>query len=312
MSCGKPPEECKCFKKNKIKGTLSKTTLPKKNAFAIETEPDFPKLHTLTIATGKRGGGKSVAIANLIKKCYDRKYFDRVFLITPTYYSNKEIWDIADINEDDIFEPSIHCIRDIIKIVDAEREEWDLFEYKKKLYKQFEKDIHKPVIKMDPELLIEYNEHSMFERKPEWKYGPDREHPPRLACIIDDCLSTDVMARRTAGLTNLAIRHRHVGKGLGISLFMLVQSYCAQGGVPRVIRENCTHLMLFKINDENQIKKVKEEADLPVSDEDFLKMCNYCHCQPYNFLYLDFAPKDESKRFRSGFGEYLHPNSLNE
>ena len=43
------------------------TKLPEKSAFTIETEPDFPKLHTLTIASGKRGGGKSVAIANFIK-----------------------------------------------------------------------------------------------------------------------------------------------------------------------------------------------------------------------------------------------------
>ena len=46
-----------------------KTSLPKKGAFTIETEPDFPKLHTLCIASGKRGGGKSIAIANFIKSC---------------------------------------------------------------------------------------------------------------------------------------------------------------------------------------------------------------------------------------------------
>ena len=37
-----------------------KTNLPKKGAFTIETEPDFPKLHTLCIASGKRGGGKTL------------------------------------------------------------------------------------------------------------------------------------------------------------------------------------------------------------------------------------------------------------
>jgi hypothetical protein len=43
-----------------------------------------------------------------------------------------------------------------------------------------------------------------------------------------------------------------VGDGLGISIFMLVQSYCANGGVARAIRENTTHLLLFKINDESK------------------------------------------------------------
>ena len=61
-----------------------KTSLPKKGAFTIETEPDFPKLHTLCIASGKRGGGKSIATANFIKSCKDKHYYDRVWLVTPT------------------------------------------------------------------------------------------------------------------------------------------------------------------------------------------------------------------------------------
>ena len=59
------------------------------------------------------------------------------------------------------------------------------------------------------------------------------------------------------------------------------------------------------------MKKIKVEADLPVSEADFEKMCHQCHEIPYNFLFIDFNPKDESKRFRSGFGNYLHPPSLN-
>ena len=46
--------------------------LPSKGAFTIETEDDFPKLHTLSILSGKRGSGKSVALANFLKKCKDK------------------------------------------------------------------------------------------------------------------------------------------------------------------------------------------------------------------------------------------------
>ena len=58
---------------------------------------------------------------------------------------------------------------------------------------------------------------------------------------------------------------------------MLVQSYCSQGGLHRVIRENTTMLLLFKVIQEQQIKKIIEESDLPVSDEKFMDMCKYCH-----------------------------------
>ena len=96
-----------------------KTELPKAGAFTIDTDADFPKLHTLCIASGKRGGGKSVAITNFIKSARDKHYYDRVFLITPTYYSNRNIWDIAKIDEEDVYEPTVSVLKDIIQLVEA-------------------------------------------------------------------------------------------------------------------------------------------------------------------------------------------------
>ena len=148
-----------------------KTHLPGKSAFTIETSDFFPKLHTLTIASGKRGGGKSVAIANFIKLAKENVYYDRVLLITPTYYSNKAIWDIADIDESDVYEPTHFVLRDVIQFVEAERDEWDHFLRMKELYKKFQHDIRrKPINRIDPETLLMYQDHDFFESPPEWKY----------------------------------------------------------------------------------------------------------------------------------------------
>jgi len=76
------------------KVNIIKIDLPKKSAFTIETEHNFPKLHTLMVISGKRGGGKSVSISNFIKTCKSKHYFDRVYLVSPTYNSNKEIGNI--------------------------------------------------------------------------------------------------------------------------------------------------------------------------------------------------------------------------
>ena len=287
-----------------------KTELPKKSAFTIETEPDFLKLHTLCIASGKRGGGKSVAIANLIKKAKEKGYYDKVYLITPTYNSNKQIWDIADIDPEDVYEPDMGVLKTIIKNVEAEKAEWDAFLGRKKLMAKFKRDMKDtPFNKIGSNDLVDYLDSGFFDPTfdDKWKYK--NEVPPRLAVIIDDSLGTDLMARRTAGLTNLCIRHRHIADGLGISIFMLVQSYCAQGGVARAIRENCTHLLLFRINDVNQIKKVREESDLPCSEEEWVAMCKYAHAIPFNFLMLDFVPKTECRRYRSGWDNFLITDS---
>jgi hypothetical protein len=281
-----------------------KTELPKKGAFTIETDKDFPKLHTLCIASGKRGGGKSVAITNFIKSARDKNYYDRVFLITPTYYSNKNIWDIANISEEDVYEPTVSVLKDIIQLVEAERAEWDLFLKKKEMYKQYKKDIKtKPINRIDEDTLLLYQDFDFFESEPEWKYK--FEVPPRLALVIDDSLGTPLMSKPSAGLVNLCIKHRHIGKGLGISIFMLVQSYAAQGGIARPIRENCTLLMLFKMNQDAQIKKLYEETDLEMTLNEFISMCNKVHEKPFNFLLMDFAPKEEHMKFRSGFDEYI-------
>jgi len=296
---------------------------PKKSAFTIETDPDFPKLHTLTIASGKRGGGKSVAVANLVKKAKDKGYFDRVYLITPTYASNKSIWDIADIDSEDVYEPDVGALKQIIRNIEAEAEEWKAFQNQKEMHTKFNKDFNisrgggvglKGVNQIDPDSLIQYYElgflevRAMAHEKTKWKYR--NEVPPRLAVILDDCFGSEIFTKRTAGLTKFIMSHRHWGDGLGISVFMLVQSYCARDGLDRAIRENCTHLMLFKVNQESQICKIKEEADLPIEEEEFTEMCQYAHSKPFNFLFLDFSAKKPCQQFRSGFDEYLRPPSL--
>ena len=89
---------------------------------------------------------------------------------------------------------------------------------------------------------------------------------------------------------------------------MLVQSYCAQGGLNRAIRENCTMLLLFKLNQDAQIKKLYEEADLEMSEQEFINLCKEVHKIDYNFLLMDFAPKSPEFRFRSGWDNVLNVN----
>ena len=122
---------------NNIIQTKTKMNLsivpPQKKAFSIPTEEDFPKLHSISIFNGRRGSGKSCAVANLIKIGKQKGYFDKVWLISPTYYSNKEIWDMCGIsdNEDeedtetDILEPCITVLKEIMCRVDAERLLWE-------------------------------------------------------------------------------------------------------------------------------------------------------------------------------------------
>jgi hypothetical protein len=275
-------------------------TPPAKGAFTIETDPDFFKLHCLALFSGKRGGGKSVACANIVKIARDRKYFDRVWLITPTYASNKEIWNLAGITQADVLEPSVKVLDSVIAAVEQDADEWEQFLEDKREFERLQRDgpdVFDPMV-----LLGMYDRGWLKPTKPKWKYAVER--PPRLGLIIDDCMGTDLL-KPGGGLTRFCIAHRHWGRGLGISVFMLVQSNCSTAGIARPIREQCTLLCLFRLRDGAQRLKLLDEADLGMTPDQFDKIAYYAWSKPYGFLTIDFAPKNDSMRFRSGFNEIM-------
>ena len=129
--------------------------------------------------------------------------------------------------------------------------------------------------------LLNYEELGFFDEPPKWKYR--KEVPPRLALVIDDSMGTDIMLP-SAGLTKFVIAHRHWGEGLGITVFMLVQSYTAGAGqgLSRPIREQTTQLWLFKIAQEGQLKKVFEESDLEIDYEKYLRTVPLLICSHHS------------------------------
>lgn len=282
------------------------TIIPKKSAFTIETPDDIPKLNTLMVLSGKRGGGKGVAITTYVEKLMSLGLTDRVILISPTYWSNKTIFEPLNINEEtDVIEPTKEAVKKLVELVEQDKDEYDEHIKKKKLYQKYKKMMASdtPLWSIDPEIMMEFLEMGFFEEAPKWKYGDDT-HPPRIFVIIDDAMGTELMNPKS-GLVNLCIKHRHIAKGLGISLALLVQSYCAIGGIPRPIRENATLLAIFKCKDENQIEKIHQEIGADVDLEQFDKMFKYATDKPYGFLVIDFSPKSPDKMFRSGWNEYI-------
>ncbi len=103
-------------------------------------------------------------------------------------------------------------------------------------------------------------------------------HPlkkPSHMVIVDDCQGTDMysLARRDL-MNHVTIKHRHIP----ITICYLMQSW---SGLPRVIRLNATHFIVYQMCDKKQLKQIYE---------------NFANTK---------APKEESMRFRSGFNEFI-------
>ena len=292
--------------------------LPKKKAFAIDTSTSefMPSLHCLTIAAGTRGSGKSVAISSLIAHAKQHQFIDRVLLVSPTYPSNREIWNVAGIKEEDVYEPTKDVVQSIKAFIKQEKEEWDVFLEQKKKWDRYQTLIASPSLNMRSartlEELMLYSQMGFFDKEPEWKYANCKEpHSPRLLCVIDDAMGTALMQGGGAksGLVKLCIAHRHWSE-IGISIIMCVQSWCSKTGIDRSLREQMTNIMLWKVCQEKALQRIWEENDVEMPYEQFRKMTDFVWSIPHRFLFIDFSARSPHLKYRMNFDEVLNPQDF--
>jgi hypothetical protein len=270
-----------------------------KHAFAFETPKHEIKLHTLAGFIGVRGGGKTLAIMNKIRHLREQGLCDRLIILSPTYHSNRALFDLVPHKEDDVFiEPSRDSLHKIIQIVEEEGDEWnrhleELKRWKKhtKRREAHKRDIFNPLYEAVP-------------ARPQSKYG----HKPIIHIVMDDLQGTPVFSMSPKSpLANMLLRHRHLGKGLGASVWLACQTFKSQGGLPRAIRQNLTLLALFRTRDEKALTEICEEVASDIHPETFLRAYRFATEEPHSFLLVDFAPKSEQHRFRKRFDVLILP-----
>ena len=96
-------------------------------------------------------------------------------------------------------------------------------------------------------------------------------------------------------LKDLFIRCRK----LNISLCFLTQSYFS---VPKNVRLNCIHYILFKLNNKRELQNIVINHSADIDYKDFIKIYRICISEPFNFLTID-TTKD--KKFIKNFDETL-------
>lgn len=289
----------------------------KGTAFQTETAPHLPKLPIMCIANGKRGSGKSTAITNLLRMYKESKTLDRVLVVSPTFNSNKKLMNQLDVKEEDVFidpdEPGI--IEKLVAIVDGERNDYLRWKHLKDNYDRIMKHIKSGLIPMD---TVDYDDYLMSYydvanntfRMPEPKYERYKEgKPPVITLFIDDCLCSKLMTNRK--FPNLIMRHRHLGDfpqggAVGLSIFIAIQSYKAQSGLPKCIRNQATSICLFKTKDKTELKQIAESFSGEIEIETFLNLYEIATDEPHSFLFVDLHKKaEQSSMFRRNFDTYL-------
>ena len=119
----------------------------------------------------------------------------------------------------------------------------------------------------------------------------------RKVLIVFDNMISHVMSDRRAQqiLKDSFIRCRK----LNISLCFLTQSYFS---VPKDVRLNCTHYILFKLNKKRELQNIAINHSADIDYKDFIKIYRVRTKEPFHFLNID-TTKDN--KFIKNFDETL-------
>ena len=277
----------------------------------------------LQMIVGQRTSGKSYLTSKILAQAKTDKTFDVIYIITPSFNSNKAYFDKY-IDEENVFEPTKTSINEVIERVNADRDEWENYLNKKKMMSKYKNDIKNNKLEyVDEDDLIYYYENGLLQGNTnfedvKWKY--EKEEPPKSLLILDDCLGSQAILQ-SSGLTKLATLNRHVSplaenhsnrSACGLSVIILTQSYKMNNGISRVLRENVSLLTLFKNKQQKQLDAIKEELANVVDINFFDKAYEYATNEKFGNLTIDFNPKDLKYRFRKNLNELIVFNELNE
>jgi hypothetical protein len=292
------------MKTQKVKGM--EIVPPKSESGLYETATMMPKMHQVCIAVGKRASGKSTGIINLIEKMN----FDYVIAVSPTMQSNKELMDRINVEHvfDDVDNPNV--IDDVKKIVKDEADDLERYEAELERYNRLMKNIKSGNYMDEEALALFFSPDNQEFTKPTHRFNGRK---PRIAVIFDDMLGSGIYSKPRK-LNALATYSRHLGQlnkggAIGVSIFFMIQSFkCQTGGLNKVIRNQCTSLLLFKTKDNQELKDVADSVGGEISEELFNKVYDEAigDGSNYPFLFIDLHKKKvHPSMFRRRFDEFI-------
>jgi hypothetical protein len=288
---------------------------PKETSGAYETNDDMPKMHCVTVIVGKRAAGKSVAAINLIEKMG----YDYTIAVSPTMQSNKELMNRLNIEHTFEDPDDLTTVDKIKEIVNGEARDLERYRHEMKEYNKLMSDI-KSGNSLDDNMLLKFfntNTYGLNDFvKPKHRWNGKK---PRIAVIFDDMLGS-LMYSRPRKINALSTYSRHLGQleeggSIGVSLFFLIQSFkCQTGGLNRVIRNQCTQLIVFKTKDNKELDDIADSCGGEISKEKFIEVYDYAieTGGSHAFLFIDLHKKENHpSMFRVNFDKFILVDELN-
>jgi len=282
---------------------------PKNESGTYETPPDMPRSGQVNVCVGKRRSGKSCAIINLIEKMG----FDYTIAVSPTMNSNKELMSRLNIEHTFDDPDDLTCIDKIKEIVNEEARDLERYRHEMKEYNKLMRDIREGQ-KVGDELMLKFFDNDFVKPKHRWK-----GQKPRIAVLFDDMLGSMIYSKPRK-INALSTYSRHLGQleeggSIGVSLFFLIQSFkCQTGGLNRVIRNQCTSMIIFRTKDNQELDDIADSCGGEISKDKFIQVYDYAieTGGSHPFLFIDLHKKDNHpSMFRVNFDKFIIVDELN-
>lgn len=111
------------------------------------------------------------------------------------------------------------------------------------------------------------------------------------------CFDDLVLEKNQTRIANYYIRARK----LNCSVLYLSQSYF---GVPKIIRQNCTYLILLKLSGARELNLILSEGGLGIDKNELLRIYKDATAEKFSPLIIDYEA-DPGQRYRKGFTEFV-------
>eukprot|EP00965_Chrysotila_dentata_P043295 1439130-Pleurochrysis_carterae.AAC.2 len=273
---------------------------PIKTACSRQGPKDLPHNHGVFIIVGKRGSGKSTSAASLISAYA----FDKIYVISPTCRSKLNepiLQSMGNVQAENCYDdPSPESLQMILDSIEEEERILEDYKRKMKLWNTLMKSEHNLDYYQLNELVDERGELC----RPEHAYGG---HYPCSLILFDDIVGSTLI--RSRALANAVILHRHLANGNGASMMFLTQSFISDSsGLPKIIRLQCTVLLLFKTYSEKELESVSHECRGEVTHEKFKQAYDIAmQGGDHSFLLVDFLynKNNAPSMFRRNLNEYI-------
>lgn len=236
---------------------------------------------------GHTGSGKSYLAVSMIKMMLKEKSLTHVFIVSPTANSNtiyKHIFDAerGDKIYSDIGPAVFNSLLDVQKTCEG-------------IGKAYEEDLKYAIAyqKYITGEMVNHQDEHMLDTRGFKKVTPVR---PSFCLFCDDCQGSSLFSKNAKNpFPNLVLRSRHVANGLGLTIVMAAQSM--KNGVPRSLRLNSTHWVLFRSMSASEQADMYDQVAAFTSKSEFDRLFELWTSPKHGYMFADLITHNLSSTF---------------